>query len=148
MMARYRSYALASSIFKVCDFGSELLRTPRGVRTSMATVLLSLWINTFCGIPWALVLHNSTKHIVNPAGPVLSINDGQHSTGTFSPDSDLYHKHTRKRQVWHFIHLDQKNKLNTFQLPYLHSFALPDKTDYKYECRLSWGKRYRKRAVK
>jgi len=49
----------------------KLLHTSKRISTSMTTVLLSLWINTFYGIYISVYLGTLTLRLVHPKSPVL-----------------------------------------------------------------------------
>ena len=58
------------------DSAGELLHTPQRISTSMTTVLLSISINSLCGIQVSVQLDTLTKLSVYPASPVLLTKNG------------------------------------------------------------------------
>ena len=68
---------LLNEIFKMQFPGTRLHDF---VPTSMATVLLSISTNTFCGLWWALHRALLLKRSVHPASPVLLTKNAPHGT--------------------------------------------------------------------
>ena len=64
----------------------ELLHTPWRIPTSMATVLLSIWTDTFCGVSMSRPSGTVTRLSVHPASPVLLTKNGPLGTPAFRAD--------------------------------------------------------------
>ena len=85
----------------------ELLRTPQRVPASMATVRLSIDINTFCGIFMSENSGTLTKRSDHPASPVLLTRNGPLTTFIRSQSS--------LKQPRALTHLKFENRSRTFR---------------------------------